>query len=118
MTTSSASAHRGAAQRRRARARRPAAPSSTCPIAIAQHRTATRTPEALAELLQHADPRPVRDVEDKMAIEPGHVYIAPPDYHLLVERGTFALSVDERVQYAGRRSTSCSSRPPTPTVPA
>jgi two-component system chemotaxis response regulator CheB len=42
----------------------------------------------------------VLDVEDKMTIERGRVYIAPPDYHLLVERGTFALSVDERVQFA------------------
>ncbi|HEY5660942.1 MAG TPA: chemotaxis protein CheB, partial [Gaiellaceae bacterium] len=39
-------------------------------------------------------------VDDKMAIEPRNVYIAPPDYHLLVEPGSFALSVDERVQYA------------------
>jgi two-component system chemotaxis response regulator CheB len=42
----------------------------------------------------------VHDVEDKMVIEPRNVYIAPPDYHLLVERDSFALSVDERVQYA------------------
>jgi two-component system chemotaxis response regulator CheB len=28
------------------------------------------------------------------------VYVAPPDYHLLIERGSLALSVDERVQYA------------------
>src|SRR5207247_10114796 len=38
--------------------------------------------------------------EDKTAIEPRHVYIAPSDYHLLVEAGSFALSVDERVQHA------------------
>jgi two-component system chemotaxis response regulator CheB len=42
----------------------------------------------------------VQDAEDKMAIERGKVYIAPPDYHLLVEHGSFALSVDERVQFA------------------
>ena len=35
-----------------------------------------------------------------MPIEPRHVYIAPPNYHLLVERGSFALSVDEHIQYA------------------
>jgi two-component system chemotaxis response regulator CheB len=40
---------------------------------------------------------------DKEAILSGHVYLAPPGYHLLVERrGTsvpsFALSVDEPVQ--------------------
>jgi two-component system chemotaxis response regulator CheB len=42
----------------------------------------------------------VREVDDKEAIEPRHVYLAPPDYHLLVERGSFALSTDERVQHA------------------
>jgi two-component system chemotaxis response regulator CheB len=35
-----------------------------------------------------------------MAIEPHNVYLAPPDYHLLVQRGSFALSTDERVQFA------------------
>src|SRR5439155_14233723 len=35
-----------------------------------------------------------------LAVEPGQVYVAPPDYHLLVERGRFALSVDDRVRYA------------------
>ena len=40
------------------------------------------------------------DVEDKMPIASRHVYIAPPNYHLLVERGSFALSVDEHIQYA------------------
>jgi len=70
------------------------------PIVIAQHRHRTSTSSGLAELLHLRIKRPVQDVEDKMPIEPQHVYIAPPDYHLLVERGSFALSVDERVQYA------------------
>jgi len=69
------------------------------PIVLAQH----RHPDfegTLAELLRLRIARPVLDVEDKMPIEPRHVYIAPPDYHLLVQRGSFALSVDARVQYA------------------
>jgi two-component system, chemotaxis family, protein-glutamate methylesterase/glutaminase len=70
------------------------------PIAIAQHRHPDSQPETLAELLQAQTNRPLLDAEDKMAIEPGHVYIAPPNYHLLVERGSFALSVDERVHFA------------------
>ena len=70
------------------------------PIVIAQHRHRTSTSSGLAELLHLRIKRPVQDVDDKMAIEPRNVYIAPPDYHLLVERGSFALSVDERVQYA------------------
>src|SRR5690606_13243716 len=39
--------------------------------------------------------------DDKEAIEPGNVYIAPPNYHLLVEKtGHFALSVDEPVHFS------------------
>jgi two-component system, chemotaxis family, protein-glutamate methylesterase/glutaminase len=70
------------------------------PIAIAQHRHPDSQAETLAELLQAKTNRPVLDVDDKMPIAPRHVYIAPPNYHLLVERGSFALSVDEHIQYA------------------
>ncbi|MGZ4414831.1 MAG: chemotaxis protein CheB [Gaiellaceae bacterium] len=70
------------------------------PIAIAQHRHQDSQAETLAELLQTKTDRPVLDVEDKMPIASRHVYVAPPNYHLLVERGSFALSVDEHVQYA------------------
>ena len=70
------------------------------PIAIAQHRHRDSPTETLAELLGTKTDRPVLDVEDKMPIASRHVYIAPPNYHLLVERGSFALSVDEHIQYA------------------
>jgi len=43
----------------------------------------------------------VKQAEDKEAIEPGVVYIAPPNYHLLVERTrSIALSIDEPVNYS------------------
>jgi two-component system chemotaxis response regulator CheB len=70
------------------------------PIAIAQHRHPDSQAETLAALLQAQTNRAVLDVEDKMPIESRHVYIAPPNYHLLIERGSFALSVDEHIQYA------------------
>jgi two-component system chemotaxis response regulator CheB len=70
------------------------------PIAIAQHRHPDSQARTLAELLQLQTRHTVLDVEDKMAIEPRHVYVAPPNYHLLVERGSFALSVDEHIRYA------------------
>jgi two-component system chemotaxis response regulator CheB len=70
------------------------------PIVIAQHRGPDAMEGALAELLARRTSRPVADVDDKAPIERGHVYVAPPDYHLLVERGSFALSVDERVHHA------------------
>jgi two-component system chemotaxis response regulator CheB len=41
----------------------------------------------------------VVEAHDKQPIEPGTVYVAPANYHLLVERHkAFALSIDERVQ--------------------
>jgi two-component system, chemotaxis family, protein-glutamate methylesterase/glutaminase len=69
------------------------------PIAIAQHRSPDSL-DTLAALLGSQVARPVADVEDKTPIERSRVYLAPPDYHLLVERGSFSLSVDARVQYA------------------
>jgi two-component system chemotaxis response regulator CheB len=70
------------------------------PIVLAQHRHPHSDERALREILGQQIDRPVREAEDKLAIERSNVYIAPPDYHLLVERGSFALSVDDRVQYA------------------
>ena len=43
----------------------------------------------------------VKEVDEKEVIKPGMVYLAPPNYHLLVEEDrTFSLTVDERVNYA------------------
>ena len=65
------------------------------PIAIVQHRGVDS--EILASALQELTPLPVREADDKEPIVPGCVYVAPPDYHLLVEVGRFALSTDPRV---------------------
>jgi two-component system, chemotaxis family, protein-glutamate methylesterase/glutaminase len=70
------------------------------PVVLAQHRSVDSPEGGLAQLLGAQSSRRILDAEDKMALEPGHVYIAPPDYHLLVERGSLALSVDERIQFA------------------
>ena len=70
------------------------------PIVVAQHRHRNSLEETLSGLLSSHIGRPVAEVDDKLPIERGRVYLAPPDYHLLVEHGWFALSVDERVQFA------------------
>jgi two-component system chemotaxis response regulator CheB len=70
------------------------------PIAVAQHRSAGDGSGGLAALLGRYSQLPVHDAEDKHPIEPGHVYLAPPDYHLLVEHDGFALSVDDAVQHS------------------
>jgi len=43
----------------------------------------------------------VKQADEKEIIQKGHVYIAPPDYHLLIEEDrTFSLTVDKKVNYA------------------
>ena len=69
-------------------------------VVVAQHRGADVVDGGLASLLELRTRMPVADVDDKEPIESGHVYLAPPDYHLLIERGHFALSTDERVHHA------------------
>ena len=50
--------------------------------------------------LQERTTLTVAEVEDKMPIEGGTIFIAPADYHLLVDRGFFALSTDPPVRYS------------------
>ncbi len=43
---------------------------------------------------------PVKEADEKEPVRPGWIYFAPPNYHLLIESDrTFALSIDERVNY-------------------
>lgn len=69
-------------------------------IVLAQHRSADSMRGELERLLRSRSQLDVVEVDDKDPVEGNHVYVAPPDYHLLVERGWFSLSVDERVQHA------------------
>jgi two-component system, chemotaxis family, protein-glutamate methylesterase/glutaminase len=55
----------------------------------------------LAELFQAKCRIPVREAEDKEPINPGTVYFAPSDYHLLVEtEKSLSLSSDEPVLFS------------------
>ncbi|MEN3334139.1 MAG: two-component system, chemotaxis family, protein-glutamate methylesterase/glutaminase [Blastocatellia bacterium] len=69
------------------------------PLAVVQHRSVD-SDELLSTLLRRACRLPIVEVEDKQPILPGTVFIAPANYHLLVEKDHFALSVDERVQFS------------------
>ena len=68
------------------------------PVVAVQHRH--RQSGRCSSLLQDRTSLGVCDVEDKAPIVAGNVYIAPPDYHLLIERGYFSLSTDEPVHYS------------------
>ena len=69
------------------------------PIAVVQHRGVLST-ERLAATLRRFTALPVQDTQDKEPIVPGRIYLAPPDYHLMVEPGAFALSTEAPVWYA------------------
>jgi two-component system chemotaxis response regulator CheB len=75
-------------------------PQSSAAVVIAQHRSADGG-DQLAHLLQRHTELPIREVNDKDEVVPGTVFLAPQDYHLLIESGgTFALSTEDRVQFA------------------
>ena len=69
------------------------------PIVLVQHRH-RQSDHLLSTFLQERTKLQVTEVEDKMPIEPRTVFIAPADYHLLVDRGSFALSTDPPVRYS------------------
>jgi two-component system chemotaxis response regulator CheB len=77
-----------------------ALPADFCvPIVVTQHRH-KRSNEGLPAFFRSVTRLPVVDADDKQRIEPGHVYLAPADYHLLVEREELSLSVEEAVRHS------------------
>jgi len=71
-------------------------------IVIAQHRQESGggDEDRLTRLLDARCALAVREAEDKQALAPGTVLVAPADYHLLVEAGTVALSVDPPLNFS------------------
>jgi len=58
-------------------------------------------PSLLPEVFGTRCALPVREAEDKEPVQPGTVYFAPPDYHLLLDRGpACALSSDAPVHFS------------------
>lgn len=70
------------------------------PILIVVHLSPDRK-SILADLLDAKCLLDVREADDKEPIEAGTVYLAPPDYHLLVEADNrLSLSSEEPVHYS------------------
>jgi two-component system chemotaxis response regulator CheB len=70
------------------------------PIAIVLHVPPAK-PSYLTELLGAKCPIAVKEAEDKEALTAETVYLAPPNYHLLIERRRcFSLSVDDPVHFS------------------
>jgi two-component system chemotaxis response regulator CheB len=69
------------------------------PLVVVQHRH-KQSDHLLSTLLQDGTSLCVTEVEDKAPIVTGNVYVAPADYHLLIEDGHFSLSTDEPVGFS------------------
>lgn len=69
------------------------------PILIVQHRRADET-SRLAQLLRNQTSLEVSEPDDKQLIREGTVYLAPADYHLLVNGSELSLSVEGPVSFA------------------
>jgi two-component system chemotaxis response regulator CheB len=69
------------------------------PVLVVQHR-GDDAGDLLAPLLDRVGPLPVREADDKQPLSADFVTVAPPGYHVLVERDHLALSTDEKVRFS------------------
>lgn len=70
------------------------------PVIIVQH-IGAHSDSHWIKLLNDKSNLPIKEADEKEKIENGKVYIAPPNYHLLIEKDkTFSLTVGERVNYS------------------
>lgn len=73
-------------------------PRCRLPTFVVVHQPRER-PSLLSQLFASKCSLTVVEALDKQPIEPGVIYFAPPDYHLLVDGDHLALSIDDLVHY-------------------
>ena len=70
------------------------------PIVIVRH-ISPRSDSQWIKLLNDKSNLHIKEADEKEKIESGNIYIAPPNYHLMIEKDkTFSLTIDERVNFA------------------
>jgi two-component system chemotaxis response regulator CheB len=70
------------------------------PILVVVHLPADKD-SLIGDLLDQKCALHVHEVDDKEPLVPGHVYFAPPNYHMLIEKEEIAaLSVEDEVLYS------------------
>jgi two-component system, chemotaxis family, protein-glutamate methylesterase/glutaminase len=70
------------------------------PIVIVQHMGAHST-NYWIKILNESSPIIIKEADEKEAITKGYAYVAPANYHLLIEKNkTFTLTIDEKVNFA------------------
>ena len=69
------------------------------PVVVVQHRS-TDSERLLVQLLQGATDLRVCEIEDKDALTPGTVHLAPANYHVLIDDGYASLTLEEPVRFS------------------
>lgn len=70
------------------------------PVVIVQH-ISPRSDSQWIDILNSKYDIKIKEAEEKEKLKNGTIYLAPPNYHLLMEKdGSFSLSIDERVSFA------------------
>ena len=76
-------------------------PTFILPIIIVQHREKAPANNYLVKILAEVSKLKVKEADEKEIIKNETVYLAPPNYHLLIETNhTFSLSVNEPVCFS------------------
>jgi two-component system chemotaxis response regulator CheB len=70
------------------------------PVIVVQH-IGPRSENSWIKLLSDSCNIPIKEADEKEKIGAGNIYVAPSNYHLMVEKDkTFSLTIDERVNFA------------------
>ncbi len=70
------------------------------PIVVVQHLHPNQN-QFFVEFYGQNSKLPISEAIDKEPIKSGHIYFAPPDYHLLIEdKNTFSLSDNQKINYS------------------
>ena len=79
----------------------PALPADTAAAVFVGLHLPRDRPSLLADIFDRKIRLKAREAQDKEPVEPGTVYFAPSNYHLLIDRGpNLALSVDDLVHHS------------------
>src|SRR3954464_3473658 len=70
-------------------------PDFPAPIGIVLH-TSPQSPGPLGSILSRSGPLPATNARDRERLKPGHIYVAPPDSHMLVEPGILRVTKGPR----------------------
>jgi two-component system chemotaxis response regulator CheB len=65
------------------------------PICVVLH-TSPQSPPVLNEILSRSGPLPATNAISRERLRPGHIYVAPPDFHLIVEPGVVRVTKGPR----------------------